>query len=361
MASFYCKNLKISLFGESHGEAIGITIDGIAPGIKIDWDFVNKELDKRKSKGSISTQRHEKDEYKVVSGYYNGYTTGTPLTFIIENMDKDSSKYSDFALTPRPSHADYSGSLKYFGYEDYNGSGHFSGRITAPLVIVGAICKQVLKEKGIEIASHIKQIYNVYDEPIGGIEEMLALNSEYFPVLNETKKEEMLKAIEDARLNQDSVGGVLETIVYGVNGGVGEPFFDSCESIISSLLFSVPAVKGVSFGKGFDFASLKGSEANDPFYYENGNVKTKTNNNGGLNGGITNGMPLIISTCIKPTPSISKEQDTVNLEKQENVKINIKGRHDPCIIHRARVVIESMIAIALVDLHIGRYGYLWMK
>ena len=361
MASSFNRNLKISLFGESHGEAIGVTLDGIAPGIKLDLDFINSELEKRKAKGSISTQRHEKDAFKIISGFYNGYTTGTPLTFIIENSDKDSSKYSGFDTTPRPSHADYSGTLKYFGYEDYRGGGHFSGRITAPIVIVGAVCKQILKSKGIVISSHIKKLYNVLDDDVKAIEELEKLNDEYFPVLNASKKEEMLLKIEEARLNCDSLGGIIETYVNGISGGIGEPFFDSVESMISSLVFSVPAVKGISFGKGFEFANMLGSNANDAFYYEDGLVKTKTNNNGGINGGITNGMPIIVNTVIKPTPSISKAQETVNLATQENTTLKVEGRHDPCIVHRARVVIESMIVIALVELHTCRYGYLWMK
>lgn len=361
MASTFTKNLKISLFGESHGEAIGVVLDGIAPGIKLDLDFINSELDKRKAKGSISTQRHEKDAFKVLSGLYNGYTTGTPLTFMIENQDKDSSKYSGFDATPRPSHADYSGTLKYFGFEDYRGGGHFSGRITAPIVIVGAVCKQILKSKGIVISSHIKQLYNLLDDEVTDLNKLEEMNNEYFPVLNNTKKEEMLSLIEKARLDCDSLGGIIETYVTGIEGGIGEPFFDSVESMISSLVFSVPAVKGVSFGKGFEFANMLGSLANDAFYFENGNVKTKSNNNGGINGGITNGMPIIVNTVIKPTPSISKVQETINLKTKENTTLKVEGRHDPCIVHRARVVIESMIAIALVELHTCRFGYLWMK
>jgi len=361
MASTFNKNLKITLFGESHGEAIGVTIDGIAPGIKLDLDFINAELDKRKAKGSISTKRHEKDEFKIISGFYNGYTTGTPLTFLIENQDKDSSKYSKFASTPRPSHADYTGTLKYLGYQDYRGGGHFSGRITAPIVIVGAICKQILSKKHIKIASHIKKLYNILDKDVESFSELEKMNNEYFPVLSNDKKEEMLELLEKVRLDNDSVGGILETYVEGIEGGIGEPFFDSIESMISSLVFSVPAVKGVSFGKGFGFAELLGSSANDPFTYENNKVITKTNNNGGINGGISNGMPIIVNTVIKATPSIYQTQETVNLETKENTTLNIEGRHDPCIIHRARVVVESMIAIALVDLHVSRYGYLWMK
>lgn len=367
MSSIFNKNLKISLFGESHGEMIGVTIDGICPGIKIDFGFIDSELNRRKSTSSLSTPRKEKDQYKVVSGIFNGYTTGTPLTFLIENKDVDSSKYEEMKNTPRPSHADYSNQLKYLGFQDYRGGGHSSGRLTAPIVIVGAICKQILKEKGILIASHIKSIHNINDYSFEDLKNDIdtslveKLNNDSFPLLNEETKEKMISEIKDAKISNDSVGGEIETIVLNSPKGIGEPFFDSIESILSSLIFSIPAVKGVSFGKGFEFSKYLGSEVNDSFFYEKEDIKTKTNNNGGINGGISNGMPILINTVIKPTPSIAIPQNSINLITKTNEEILINGRHDPCICNRALVVIESMVAIGILDLCTARYGYLWMK
>lgn len=364
MSSIYFKNLRISLFGESHSEMIGVTIDGICPGIKIDFDNINKELDKRRANGEISTARRESDVYRVVSGIFNGYTTLSPITFLIENQDVDSSKYESIKNTPRPSHADFTNHIKSFGFNDYRGGGHSSGRLTAPLVIVGAICKQLLKNKEIYIGSHIKKIHNIIDDDFDEnnyLEEILKMNEESFPVLNENKKQKMLLEIKKAKDSLDSVGGEVETIVYNCPKGLGEPYFDSVESVVSSLLFSIPAIKGVSFGKGFAFSEFYGSEVNDNFYYDGNEVKTKSNNNGGINGGITNGMPLVINSVFKPTPSIGREQDTVDFSKKENVKIKIDGRHDPCICHRGLVVVESMVAIALVDLLIANEGKAWMK
>ena len=360
MASSTGKNIKITLFGESHGPLIGVTIEGLKSGVKLDLDYINKELDKRKAVGSISTPRKEKDCFEIVSGFFNEYTTGTPLTVIVKNENTHSSDYTPNIV--RPGHADYTAFLKYNGYQDYRGGGHFSGRLTVGIVIAGAICKQILEQKGIVIGSHIKQIHNIVDEQFDNdriFDQVKKMNTETFAVINDSIKEEMISCIENARNNLDSVGGIIESAVLNINGGIGEPFFDSIESILSSLIFSVPGVKGIEFGKGFEFASLYGSEANDQFVYQDG-IKTKTNNNGGINGGISNGMPIIIKTCIKPTPSISKEQETVDLLKNENTIIKVKGRHDPCIVHRARVVVDSMIAIGILDLYVQRYGYEWM-
>ena len=364
MASVYLKNLKISLFGESHSQIMGATLDGICPGIKIDFDKINKELNKRKACDTLSTDRHEMDDYKIVSGVFNGYTTGTPITILMENRDVDSSKYENIKNTPRPSHADYCNIVKSLGYNDYRGGGHSSGRLTAPLVAVGAICKQILSNKNIYIGSHIKKIHDIIDDEFDKnnyYEEIIKMNDESFPVLNQEKKQMMIETIKLAKSNFDSVGGEIETVVYNCPSGLGEPFFDSVESEVSSLLFSIPAVKGVSFGKGFAFSRFFGSEVNDSLYYDGEKVKTKTNNNGGINGGITNGMPIVINTVIKPTPSIGKEQDTIDLLKKENVKLKIEGRHDPCICHRSVVVIESMVAIAILNLYISREGRLSMK
>lgn len=364
MSSIYSKNLKISLFGESHGEMIGVTIDGICPGIKIDFDFINSELNRRKSVNSLSTPRKEKDEYKVISGIFNGYTTGTPITFLIENVDVDSSKYEIIKNTPRPSHADYTNELKYLGFQDYRGGGHSSGRLTAPLVIVGAICKQILKSKNVVIVSHIKKLHNICDISFldylknDNLDDLMIDN---FLVLDKEKKEEMILEIEKAKKMNDSVGGEIETMVLNSPKGIGEPFFDSLESVISSLIFSIPAVKGVSFGKGFEFSNYYGSEVNDQFKCEKNEIITTTNNNGGINGGISNGMPILINTVVKPTPSIKQTQDSVNFKTMENEKITIDGRHDPTIVNRALVVVESMVAIGILDLCVSRYGYLWMK
>lgn len=362
MASSTGKNIKITLFGESHGPLIGVTIEGIKSGIKLDLEYINNELLKRRSVKSLSTPRIEKDEFEIVSGYFNGYTTGTPLTIIVKNENTKSTDYKPNIL--RPGHADYTAFLKYNGYQDYRGGGHFSGRLTVGVVIAGAICKQILEQKGILIGSHLKQIHNIVDVDFSvnktqlreQIEEM---NKSDFAVITNTIKEDMMKRIEEAKEKEDSVGGIVETAVLNVAGGIGEPFFDSIESVLSSLIFSIPGVKGIEFGKGFEFASLYGSEANDEFIYNEG-IKTTSNNNGGINGGISNGMPIIIKTCLKPTPSISKEQNTVDLLKNKNTVIKVKGRHDPCIVHRARVVVDSMVAIGILDLLVQRFGYEWM-
>ena len=362
MSSVTGKNIQISLFGESHGPLIGVTINGIKPGIKLDIDYINKELGKRKAVGKISTPRKEKDKIEFVSGYFNGYTTGTPLTIIIKNENTKSTDYEPSLL--RPGHADYTAYLKYNGFQDYRGGGHFSGRLTAGIVIAGAICKKILEDKGILIGSHLKQIYNIKDLEFSTENEELKaqienLNNETFATISTQAKEKMIQLIEKTKEENDSVGGIIETAIYNLQGGIGEPFFDSIESVLSSLIFSIPAVKGIEFGKGFDFVNAYGSQANDEFTYQEG-IKTVTNNNGGINGGISNGMPIIFKTVIKPTPSISKKQNTVDYHHNQPTTIQINGRHDPCIVHRARVVVDSMCAIGILDLIIQKYGYEWM-
>jgi len=362
MASSIGKNVKITLFGESHGPVIGVTIEGLKSGIKLDLEYINQELQKRKSIGNISTPRKEVDEFEIISGYFNGFTTGTPLTIIVKNENTKSTDYKPNIL--RPGHADYTGFLKYNGYQDYRGGGHFSGRLTVGIVIAGAVCKQILENKGILIGSHLKQIHNIVDVDFSVNKMQLAeqidqMNKSNFAVITNSIKDQMIECIMNAKENEDSVGGIIETAVLNIEGGIGEPFFDSIESVLSSLIFSVPGVKGVEFGKGFEFASLYGSEANDEFIYNDG-IKTTSNNNGGINGGISNGMPIILKTCLKPTPSISKEQNTVDLLKNKNTTIKVKGRHDPCIVHRARVVIDSVVAIGILDLYAQRFGYEWM-
>lgn len=354
MKNNFGTNISMTIFGESHGPCIGITLDGLPAGFKINLERIKEDMEKRKAKGSISTQRHENDEVEIVSGFFNGYTTGTTLTILIQNKNTQSKDYSDIQYRLRPGHADFSAYEKYHGFQDYRGGGHFSGRLTAPIVAAGSICRQILETKNILIGSHIEQLYALHDAPFSNnIDELKkqiqTLNKKEFATLDEQVAQNMEQAILEAKNEQDSIGGILESAIINLPAGIGEPFFDSIESILAHLLFSIPAVKGVSFGAGFQMASKKGSEANDAFIM-NDTIQTKTNNNGGINGGISNGMPIIIHTCIKPTPSIYKTQETVDYKTKESQTLNIKGRHDPCILHRARIVVDSMIAFGILDL-----------
>ena len=354
MKNNFGTNISMTIFGESHGPCIGITLDGLPAGFKINLERIKEDIEKRKAKGSISTQRHEDDEVEIVSGFFNGYTTGTALTILIQNKNTQSKDYSDIQYRLRPGHADFSAYEKYHGFQDYRGGGHFSGRLTAPIVAAGSICRQILETKNILIGSHIEQLYALHDAPFSNnIDELKkqiqTLNKKEFATLDEQVAQNMEQAILEAKNEQDSIGGILESAIINLPAGIGEPFFDSIESILAHLLFSIPAVKGVSFGAGFQMAAKKGSEANDAFIM-NDTIQTKTNNNGGINGGISNGMPIIIHTCIKPTPSIYKTQETVDYKTKESQTLNIKGRHDPCILHRARIVVDSMIAFGILDL-----------
>lgn len=354
MKNNFGTNISMTIFGESHGPCIGITLDGLPTGFKIDLERIKEDMEKRKAKGSISTQRHEDDEVEIVSGFFNGYTTGPALTILIQNKNTQSKDYSDIQYRLRPGHADFSAYEKYHGFQDYRGGGHFSGRLTAPIVAAGSICRQILETKNILIGSHIEQLYALHDAPFSNnIDELKkqiqTLNKKEFATLDEQVAQNMEQAILEAKNEQDSIGGILESAIINLPAGIGEPFFDSIESILAHLLFSIPAVKGVSFGAGFQMAAKKGSEANDAFIM-NDTIQTKTNNNGGINGGISNGMPIIIHTCIKPTPSIYKAQETVDYKTKESQTLNIKGRHDPCILHRARIVVDSMIAFGILDL-----------
>lgn len=358
--------IQLSLFGESHGEAIGVVIQGLPSGILIDQAWMQKQMEKRKPKGKISTQRQEADIPEIVSGVFEGRTTGTPLCILIRNENMRSKDYSKMRDIPRPSHADYTAQVKYQGFQDYRGGGHFSGRITAPLVAGGAIFLQMLKSKGIEVGTHVSQMQEIIDEPLADDEivlrkQLLALEDQYLACIQDSVRDAVQKRIEEAQAQGDSMGGILESAVVGMPAGVGEPFFDSVESKLAHLLFSIGAVKGVEFGDGFDFAAKTGSEANDSFAIKDGQLQTLTNHNGGINGGITNGMPLRIRTAVKPTPSIYKPQSSVNLKTGEAVTLQIEGRHDPAILHRARVVVDSMIALGLVDLLTERFGILWWK
>ena len=360
------QSVTLTLFGESHGPAIGCVLQGVAPGVRLDEAFLCAQMDKRRAKGAISTARHEADAVRILSGLYQGRATGGAITFLIENADTRSADYAKTRHLARPGHADYTAQVKYGGFQDARGGGHFSGRLTAPIVAAGSVFVHLLREKGVLIGTHLAQCANVRDasfstDPAALRAELSALNQADFAVLDASAGAAMQAAIEKAASEGDSVGGVLETAVCGLPAGLGEPAMQSAESVLSALLFSLPAVKGVEFGGGFSLAGLRGSEANDPLFCAEGAVRTATNHNGGINGGITNGMPLVLRTVIKPTPSIYKPQQTVDLETRQNAVLQISGRHDPCIAHRARVVQDSLVALGLADLCNLAYGPVWQK
>ncbi|MBP3380347.1 MAG: chorismate synthase [Ruminococcus sp.] len=351
MKNTFGSKIAVTLFGESHGKAIGAVLDGMPPGIDVDEDFIARQMSLRKSVGAISTARREADEVKILSGVFNGRTTGTPITFMIENQDQRSRDYGELAYKARPGHADYAAEIKYGGFQDFRGGGHFSGRITAGLVAAGAVAISALREKGVTVGTHILSCGGVRDRSFGDVKSDIdSLDGREFAVLDTSKEEEMKAAIMAAKSEGDSVGGCLETAVYGMPAGVGEPWFDTVEGLLSHALFSVPAVKGVEFGAGFAYADMRGSQSNDPFRSENGRVVTETNNCGGILGGITNGMPILFRCAVKPTPSIYKEQRTIDMRTEENTTLVINGRHDPAIVHRARVVVDSVTALVLLDM-----------
>jgi len=357
MKNTFGQSVSVTLFGESHGDVIGAVIDGLAPGIDIDKDYIASRLALRRPAGKISTSRVEKDEFRIVSGVFSGKTTGTPLCVMIPNENTSSADYEATRALARPSHADYTAYEKYHGFEDYRGGGHFSGRLTAPLVAAGAIAETALMSKGIVLGTHISRCAGIDDRKFGDIKKDIDfLSTAAFPVLDGKAGEKMTAKILEAAKDGDSVGGVLECAVIGMPAGVGEPWFDSVESVLSHALFSIPAVKGVQFGDGFALSDMHGSEANDAFRVENGKVITKTNHNGGINGGITNGMPIVFSVAVKPTPSIFKTQETVDFIKGENAEITINGRHDPAIVHRARAVVDAVTALTLCDMLAIRFG-----
>lgn len=361
MKNTFGNSISVTIFGESHGKAIGAVLDGVAPGVEVNEEFIKTILLRRKPVGAISTSRREDDNFSIVSGVLNGKTTGTPICIVIENNDTRSQDYSAFSSAARPSHADYTANCKYHGYEDARGGGHFSGRITAALCAAGAIILYALNKKGINIATHIKSIGNICDREFGDLESDIAkLNNMDFALLDDTKVGAMIEEITAAKNDGDSVGGVLETVITGLDAGIGEPFFDSVESVLSHALFSIPAVKGVEFGAGFAFSKMRGSQANDAFYIKDGKVQTKTNNSGGINGGITNGMPIIYRLAIRPTPTIMKEQNTVDFKEMKDTVLSAAGRHDPCIVHRARVVSDCVSALSLCDLLCTHYGTDWL-
>ena len=355
MKNTFGQSVAVTLFGESHGEYIGAVIDGLAPGIAVDEDFIRHQLSLRRPQGKISTARVEADEFRIVSGVFEGKTTGTPLCILIPNTNTRSGDYT--RDIPRPGHADYTAECKYHGYQDHRGGGHFSGRITAALVAAGAIAISALRQNGILIGTHISRISDICDRNFDSYEsDIETLADLSFPVLDPIKAELMRACIEDAAAEGDSVGGVLETAIVGLPAGIGEPWFDTVEGLLSHALFSIPAIKGVEFGAGFGMADLRGSQANDAFHAQNGRIITTTNHNGGINGGITNGMPVIFRCAVKPTPSIYQEQESVDLSSGQNTTLTLAGRHDPAIIHRARVVVDSVAALVICDLMAQRFG-----
>lgn len=361
MKNTFGQSVSVTLFGESHGAAIGAVLDGLAPGIAVNEDFIASQLALRRSDGVLGTARQEADHFSVLSGVYRGFTTGTPLCITIPNHDVHSADYDSAVRLPRPGHADYTAQCKYHGFQDPRGGGHFSGRITAALVAVGAVAILALRRRGITIGTHLLRCGGVSDTLFTPtLQELERVNALRFAVLDASAGEAMHRAITAAADEGDSVGGVLECAVMGLPAGVGEPWFDTVEGVLSHALFSIPAVKGVSFGAGFGMADARGSDFNDAFSMAHGTVTTRTNHNGGVNGGITNGMPVVFSCFVKPTPSIFKPQQTVNLANGEDAELRIQGRHDPAIIHRARVVVDSMTALTLCDLLAQRYGTDWL-
>lgn len=356
MKNTFGNAITLTLFGESHGEAIGCVLDGLSPGMAVSEARIAEKLALRRPQGAVSTARREPDPIRILSGVKDGKTCGTPLCMMIPNMDQHSHDYEGKTLC-RPGHADLTAQMKYHGFQDPRGGGHFSGRITAPLVAAGAILSEALEKKGIFIGTHLQSVAGIRDRAFGDLkEDILALSAKTFAVLSEEAGEKMEEAILAAKKDGDSVGGVLETAVIGMPCGVGEPWFDTMEGLLSHALFSIPAVKGVEFGDGFALTEMRGSQANDAIVPVEGGIGTRTNRCGGILGGITSGMPLVFRTAVKPTPTICKEQDTVDLLTGKADRLSSGGRHDPCIVHRARIVQDSVTALVLADALTGRFG-----
>ncbi len=349
------QSVAVTLFGESHGSAVGAVIDGLSPGIEVNEDFIRAQLSKRRPSSKTDTARVESDDFKILSGVFEGKTTGTPICIVIPNENTQSKDYN-YGVA-RPSHADYTAYKKYHGFEDYRGGGHFSGRITAALVAVGGILIPALEKLGVKIGTHILSCGGESDRAFGDVSKDIdILKKSVFPVLSEESEERICERILKAKADCDSVGGVTESALFGLPAGLGEPWFDSVEGVLSHAMFSLGGVKGIEFGLGFGFADKTGSAVNDAMRIEDGRVITLTNNNGGINGGITNGMPIIFRLAVKPTPSIYKEQKTVDFIKNENAELVIHGRHDPAIIRRICPVIDSVCAIVICDMLASRYG-----
>lgn len=356
MKNTFGQSITVTLFGESHGPAIGVVIDGLAPGVTVDEANIASELSKRRPQSELETARREEDRFEIVSGVFQGKTTGTPLCILIPNEDVNSRSY-EYGKA-RPSHADYSAFMKYHGYEDYRGGGHFSGRITAALTAAGGILKPMLSEKGIRIGTHILKCGKIQDAAfsLNPESELMRLNNAAFPVLDPETAEKIRAEISEAKEEQDSIGGVTETVITGLPAGLGEPWFDSVESMLSHMAFSIGGIKGIEFGAGFELAEMSGSTANDAFRIKDGQVQTETNHSGGVNGGITNGMPVLFRCVVRPTPSIGKTQKTVDFVSMEETEITVNGRHDPAIIRRICPVIDSAAAIVVADLLAQRFG-----
>ena len=362
MSSILGNNIRCSVFGESHGTAIGCVLDGLPAGEPVDMEEILRQMVRRApGRDAVSTSRKEDDRPEILSGLFSGVTTGAPLAMTITNTNTRSGDYAGFSDTPRPGHADYTAFARYGGNSDVRGGGHFSGRLTAPLVFAGALCRQILERRGVQIGAHILEMGRVRDESIDsagiGKETLSKLTNMPFPLINPVVEAAMREAVETARMDSDSIGGIVEAVAAGMPAGIGSPMFGGVENRLAAALFGIPAVKGVEFGDGFALAGMRGSEANDPFVYADGQVCTETNKCGGILGGITTGMPIILRTAFKPTPSITKEQCTVDLTSKKDAKISINGRHDPCIVPRAVPVVESVMAIVLLDMLTERYGY----
>lgn len=347
--------LRLSIFGESHGPAIGAVLEGLPAGEAVDLQEVRRQMARRAPGRDLSaTPRKESDEPELLSGMLNGRTTGAPLCAVIRNSNTHSSDYDAVRNIPRPGHADYPAFVRYGGFNDVRGGGRFSGRMTAPLVFAGAVCRQILSRRGVTIGAHVLSIHGVEDSPFDPVNLPVSLlenlSSRYFPTIDRGAEEAMRAQIESARRSLDSVGGIAECAAAGLPAGAGGPLSEGVESSLSSLLFAIPACKGVEFGAGFRAAAMFGSQNNDPFYYDGETVKTRTNRAGGILGGITTGMPLVFRAAFKPTPSIGQEQDSVDLSLHRDAKLAVQGRHDPCIVPRAVPVVEAAAAVALLDL-----------
>lgn len=346
--------LSVSIFGESHGAGIGVVIDGLPGGKPIDFDQILEFMARRApKKDGISTRRNEKDFPEILSGVFNGKTTGTPLAAVIRNTDQHSADYGNLSTVARPGHADYTGAVRYHYANDPRGGGHFSGRLTAPLVFAGAVCGQLLAEYGVFSGAHILGIGKVSDDrfdPVSLSRETLdAIKKKDFPLLNSDREEEMKAVVREASAELDSVGGRIECAVIGLKPGIGSPMFDGLENRIAQAVFGIPAIKGLEFGAGFGFSEMRGSEANDRFTTDGETIRTETNHNGGILGGISSGMPILFTAAVKPTPSIAQPQQTVDYIKKENTVLEIKGRHDACIVPRAVPCIEAAANIAVLS------------
>ncbi|MBR6954051.1 MAG: chorismate synthase [Clostridia bacterium] len=360
MSSSFGQYLRLSIFGQSHGPAVGITVEGLPAGMRVDEEALRQALARRApGRSPLTTPRREQDEPEFLSGIRDGVLTGQPLCAIFRSRDQHSGDYEDPLDRPRPGHADYTGHVRFYGFEDSRGGGSFSGRLTAPLVLAGALAAQFLRAQGIRIASHISRLGSLRDDPIGEAGGDLGfLAGMVLPTLRPGLAGEMEALILRAKAEGDSLGGAVTCRVDGLPAGLGAPFFDSVESTLARLLFSVPGIKAVSFGDGFDFAGGRGSEMNDAFRVEAGRVVTATNHSGGVNGGITNGMPLLFTCAVRPTPSIARPQETVSLSRMENVPLTVRGRHDPCLLPRVCPVVEAVAATGLTELWMERLAFL---